>query len=121
MSIINVSTVPILTSSLERLRAGDQVEYFFVSHTGFGGVAYAMAITCLRLQAEAQLKAASSSSPGRSDVYSSVLLPENEAVVRPVENIEAFRQGDYRDILSLTRVIANGPASKSEVDSVIDR
>ncbi|KAK0601782.1 hypothetical protein LWI29_027348 [Acer saccharum] len=30
--------------------------YLFVSHTGFGGVAYAMAIVCLRLNAEANLE-----------------------------------------------------------------
>ncbi|GJN24153.1 hypothetical protein PR202_gb11875 [Eleusine coracana subsp. coracana] len=33
----------------------------------------------------------------------------------------ALRQGDYRDILNLTRVLVYGPKSKQEVDTVIDR
>ncbi|KAK4573001.1 hypothetical protein RGQ29_031107 [Quercus rubra] len=34
---------------------------------------------------------------------------------------EALRMGDYRDILSLTRVLMYGPQSKSDVDIVIER
>lgn len=33
----------------------------------------------------------------------------------------ALKQGDYRDILSLTRVLVHGPQSKHEVDNIIDR
>ncbi len=33
----------------------------------------------------------------------------------------ALKQGDYRDILNLTRVLVHGPKCKEEVDTVIDR
>lgn len=81
-----------------------------------------MAITCLRLQAEAQLATLSASSSKVSDMLSPVLVAGNQKVVtRPADDTEAYQQGDYRDILSLTRVLADGPASKAEVDVVIDR
>lgn len=97
------------------------MEYIFISHTGFGGIAYAMAMTCLRLQAEQQLASLSVSSSTSSDIFSPQFLPNNRMIQRPADDMEAFRQGDYRDILSLTRVLASGPASKAEVDVVIDR
>ncbi|KAL8544739.1 hypothetical protein ACS0TY_005100 [Phlomoides rotata] len=78
--------------------------YLFVSHTGFGGVAYAMAIICIRLEAEAALTSRLSRSVGST--YSSD---------------EARKLGDYRDILSLIRVLAHGPESKSDIDTVVDR
>lgn len=101
--------------------AGSGVEYCFISHTGFGGVAYAMAMTCLRLQAEQQLASLSLSSSTSTDIVNFHLMANNKMVQRPADDTEAFRQGDYRDILSLTRVLASGPASKDEVDVVIDR
>ncbi|KAG0594286.1 hypothetical protein M758_UG064500 [Ceratodon purpureus] len=101
--------------------AGSGVEYCFISHTGFGGIAYAMAMTCLRLQAEQQLTTLSVSSSKSTDITSPHLLANNRMVQRPADDTEAFQQGDYRDILSLTRVLASGPASKAEVDVVIDR
>jgi protein-tyrosine phosphatase len=101
--------------------AGSDVEYIFISHTGFGGIAYAMAMTCLRLQAEQQLASLSVSSSKGTDNSSHQFLANNRMVHRPANDMEAFRQGDYRDILSLTRVLASGPASKAEVDVVIDR
>jgi len=97
------------------------VEYIFISHTGFGGIAYAMAMTCLRLQAEQQLAKVSVSSSKSTDIISPHFLANNRMVQRPADDVEAFKQGDYRDILSLTRVLASGPASKAEVDVVIDR
>lgn len=97
------------------------MEYIFISHTGFGGIAYAMAMTCLRLQAEQQLASLSVSSSKGTDNSSPQFLANNRMVHRPANDMEAFRQGDYRDILSLTRVLASGPASKTEVDVVIDR
>jgi hypothetical protein len=42
-------------------------------------------------------------------------------VSSPAVGSLAFQQGDYRDILSLVRVLVNGPASKAEVDIIIDR
>lgn len=101
--------------------AGSGVEYCFISHTGFGGIAYAMAMTCLRLQAEQQLASLSVSSSKSTDIVSPHLSANNRMVQRPADDTEAFQQGDYRDILSLTRVLASGPASKAEVDVVIDR
>lgn len=97
------------------------MEYCFISHTGFGGVAYAMATTCLRLQAEQQVASLSVSSSRSTDIVSPHLLANNRMVQRPADDTEAFQQGDYRDILSLTRVLASGPASKAEVDVVVDR
>ncbi|KAJ0691601.1 putative protein-tyrosine phosphatase [Helianthus annuus] len=79
--------------------------YLFVSHTGFGGVAYAMAIICLRLESEGKLasdKRYLLSSDGSS-------------------YFEARERGDYRDILSLTRVLLRGSESKSDVDIIIER
>lgn len=91
--------------------------YLFVSHTGFGGIAYAMAIICLRLEAEAKL------SLDIHRPFESTGLP-----CSPLENFnvqisdeEARKMGDYRDILSLTRVLVHGPESKTDVDAVIER
>ncbi|XP_028052477.1 paladin isoform X4 [Camellia sinensis] len=80
--------------------------YLFVSHTGFGGVAYAMAIICVRLDADAKLASQTPHSP--------VLLHQ-------ASDIEAQEMGDYRDILSLTRVLVCGPKSKADVDVIIER
>eukprot|EP01018_Ginkgo_biloba_P008623 Gb_04875 [translate_table: standard] len=99
---------------------GGGAEYLFISHTGFGGVAYAMAITCLRLNAEAQMACKGSTSLGTTESTGSP-CPGNLLVIRPLDDEEAFKQGDYRDILSLTRVLAYGPMSKAEVDIVIDK
>lgn len=88
--------------------------YLFISHTGFGGVAYAMAIICIRLEAEAALK---------SHVSRSVGIPcsTNSSEEQFSSDDEARKLGDYRDILSLIRVLVHGPESKADVDTVIDR
>lgn len=89
--------------------------YLFVSHTGFGGVSYAMAIICIRLEAEISLTSciprslAGTQYPFRS--------PED----KKTSGDEARKMGDYRDILSLTRVLLHGPESKADVDIVIER
>ncbi|CAI9099930.1 OLC1v1036826C1 [Oldenlandia corymbosa var. corymbosa] len=86
--------------------------YLFVSHTGFGGVAYAMAILCIKLEAEAKL---SSSSP-------SFVTPTSvDNIVSSTSDEQARKMGEYRDILSLTRVLMHGPESKADVDNVIER
>ncbi|XP_024527697.1 paladin isoform X2 [Selaginella moellendorffii] len=92
---------------------GSGSEYVYISHTGYGGVAYAMAITCMGLQAEAEASLAASSSGVPSCVYG--------PIQRPADDINAFKQGDYRDILSLVRVLPSGPFCKAEVDTIIDR
>ncbi|KAL2634189.1 hypothetical protein R1flu_005668 [Riccia fluitans] len=112
------SDVDAIQSRLD-MTGGEDVEYCFVSHTGHGGVAYAMAITCLKLEARSQLHSLAASSSSTSDLSFPPL--EEEAITRPMDDEEAFRVGDYRDILSLTRVLAGGPASKKEVDAVIKR
>ncbi|CAO2826691.1 unnamed protein product [Amaranthus hypochondriacus] len=90
--------------------------YLFVSHTGFGGVAYAMAILCVRLYADGNVQfdvpssAVSASPPSGPDDMS--CWASDEA---------ALKLGDYRDILSLIRVLAQGPRSKADVDNIIDR
>jgi hypothetical protein len=132
--------------------ADNSVQYMFISHTGIGGVAYAMAITCLRLQVEAQLHglprpppptrapplsplvppsrnslervvSAQSIISGRIPSYRSGEIPSwrsgDLSKVTPEE--QALRAGDYRDILSLVRVLQFGPQSKEEADEVIDR
>ncbi|KAL6500192.1 hypothetical protein OROHE_025558 [Orobanche hederae] len=88
--------------------------YLFVSHTGFGGIAYAMAVICIRLEAEAAL---------RSHISRSVVIPCSSDSQEELFNShdEARKMGEYRDILSLIRVLAHGPESKADVDSVIDR
>ncbi|GFS30572.1 hypothetical protein Acr_00g0012650 [Actinidia rufa] len=80
--------------------------HLFVSHTGFGGVAYAMAIICIRLDADAKLA---------SD------MPRPSAFLNQAFDEEAHKMGDYRDILSLTRVLVCGPKSKADVDNIIER
>uniref|UniRef100_A0A6N2L7X7 Tyrosine specific protein phosphatases domain-containing protein n=2 Tax=Salix viminalis TaxID=40686 RepID=A0A6N2L7X7_SALVM len=92
--------------------------YLFVSHTGFGGVGYAMAIICIKLDAEAKLTSKISQTlvgSRRSSSLSESKLPSE------LSDEEALRMGDYRDILSLTRVLIHGPKSKADVDIVIEK
>lgn len=91
--------------------------YLFVSHTGFGGVAYAMAIICIKLDAEAKL-APKVPEPLISTPNLFSTLEENSP---SRDSDEVHKMGDYRDILSLTRVLMYGPKSKADVDIVIER
>ncbi|OIV95330.1 hypothetical protein TanjilG_07486 [Lupinus angustifolius] len=91
--------------------------YLFVSHTGFGGVAYAMAMICIRLAAEANFP---------SKVTQPLFGPDISAVTEKnlpsrASNETALKMGDYRDILSLTRVLIHGPQSKADADIAIER
>lgn len=88
--------------------------YLFISHTGFGGVAYAMAIICIRLEASMSTSLVSRSLIGSS-------YPQTSVEEKVSSDDEARKMGDYRDILSLIRVLVRGPESKADVDSVIDR
>ncbi|KAL0284472.1 UNVERIFIED_CONTAM: Paladin [Sesamum angustifolium] len=93
---------------------GSAGSYLFVSHTGFGGVAYAMAIICIKLEAEAALTSRVSRSIGSP-------CSSNSQEEFSNSDEEARKMGDYRDILSLIRVLVQGPESKADVDSVIDK
>ncbi|CAA6653809.1 unnamed protein product [Spirodela intermedia] len=91
--------------------------YLFISHTGFGGVAYAMAINCLGLDAAGRLPSSETLEP--SEEASSLPLAQSDAVA-PSQLVgeETLKQGDYRDILSLTRVLTHGPKSKARCAGV---
>lgn len=104
-------------------RDDGNVSHLYISHTGHGGVAYAMAISCLLLQARGEIarRVASTSKEKAINYQIPPAASQIPVVQRPFDDDEAYRQGDYRDVLSLTRVLANGPASKIEVDKVIDR
>ncbi|KAM6541335.1 hypothetical protein CsatB_005782 [Cannabis sativa] len=92
--------------------------YLFVSHTGFGGVAYAMAIICIRLSAQASFSSEVQTSLGSSMHQ---INNADEELPSRASNEETLRMGDYRDILSLTRVLVYGPESKVDADLVIER
>ncbi|ONK62990.1 uncharacterized protein A4U43_C07F10250 [Asparagus officinalis] len=88
--------------------------YIFVSHTGAGGVAYAMAITCLGLNADSRFTL-------EETVQQHLTTTLSENLPYQPSSEETLKQGDYRDILSLTRVLICGPKSKKEVDIIIER
>lgn len=87
--------------------------YLFVSHTGFGGVAYAMAIICIRLDAGSKLS--------QPLLGSHIHAVTEENLPSRASNETALSMGDYSDILNLTRVLIHGPQSKADVDLVIER
>jgi hypothetical protein len=77
-----------------------------------------MAIICIKLDAEAKLTSKISQtlvSSRRSSSLSEANLPSE------LSDEEALRMGDYRDILSLTRVLIHGPQSKADVDIIIEK
>lgn len=90
--------------------------YLYISHTGFGGVAYAMAITCIKLEAE------TNSDPKAPQPLADMkLYPAAGENLSRTSDDEAFKMDDYGDILNLTRVLEYGPKSKADVDSIINR
>ncbi|KAG6644830.1 hypothetical protein CIPAW_08G080000 [Carya illinoinensis] len=91
--------------------------HLFVSHTGFGGVAYAMAILCIKLSTEPNF----GSKIPESSVDTKLLSGNEENLPSQASDAEAHEMGDYRDILSLTRVLVHGPQSKADVDIIIER
>ncbi|XVE73576.1 hypothetical protein DITRI_Ditri11bG0129700 [Diplodiscus trichospermus] len=91
--------------------------YLYVSHTGFGGVAYAMAIICCRLDAEVN----SGTSSVTQTLADGHLHSTFEESLSSWTSEEARKMGDYRDILSLTRVLMHGPKSKADVDIILER
>lgn len=76
-----------------------------------------MAIICVKLGAEATF---TSNIPELMVDTNRHSTSEANLPSRASEE-EARRMGDYRDILSLTRVLMYGPQSKSDVDIVIER
>lgn len=76
-----------------------------------------MAIICIRTGAETN-----SLPKGPQPLVGTNLMcsPEEDLPSRASDE-EVLRMGDYRDILSLTRVLVYGPKSKADVDIVIER
>ncbi|KAK9747553.1 hypothetical protein RND81_02G000100 [Saponaria officinalis] len=91
--------------------------YLYVSHTGFGGVAYAMVVICTRLDADRNEQHDASCS--LTFMPSAPSVPDNVSCSASDE--ATLKSGDYRDILSLTRVLPHGPRSKACVDNIIER
>jgi hypothetical protein len=85
-------------------------------------VAYAMAISCLRLGADAKFETEHTAETHFVSTSQAVEISSAcDDLSDDNKDATSFRQGDYRDILSLTRVLAHGPKSKEEVDFIIDR
>lgn len=81
-----------------------------------------MAISCLGLSADVKFEiehTAETHFVSTSQVAETSLACEDQSDDN--KDAASFRQGDYRDILSLTRVLVHGPKSKEEVDFIIDR
>ncbi|XP_068662565.1 uncharacterized protein [Aristolochia californica] len=96
--------------------------YLFVSHTGVGGAAYAMAITCLKLNADGKFAPENPEPLATSDCLSLTQDNSNNSLISSrVNEKETLKLGDYRDILRLTRVLVYGPKCKMEVDLIIER
>lgn len=89
--------------------------HLFISHTGHGGVAYAMVIKCMELDVNAKFAS------GASDNAAETLIsPVPPRFSYQTVGKEALKHGDYSDILSLTRVLIHGPRCKAEVDALIE-
>jgi hypothetical protein len=76
-----------------------------------------MAIICIRLGAEENF----ASRIPESLVDTNLPSMNEENLPSRASDEEARKMGDYRDILSLTRVLVYGPQSKADVDIVIER
>ena len=76
-----------------------------------------MAIICIRLGAEENF----ASKIPESLVDTELPSMNEENLPSRASDEEARKMGDYRDILSLTRVLVYGPQSKADVDIVIER
>ncbi|KAL5700463.1 hypothetical protein ACHQM5_025902 [Ranunculus cassubicifolius] len=107
--------LPIDVDAIQYCKDDSAGSYLFISHTGFGGVSYAMAITCLRLNTEGQF------SSNGVDSLDGTELSAKDNIAPQASDEEACKHGEYRDILSLSRVLIYGPKSKAKVDIVIER
>lgn len=76
-----------------------------------------MAINCIRLKAQQNF-----GSKIPEPLADTNVLSTNEKITpSQASDEEARRMGDYRDILSLTRVLVYGPQSKADADIIIER
>lgn len=75
-----------------------------------------MAIICVRLYAEGNVRL---DVPALRVSSSPLSVPDDMSCWASDE--VALKLGDYRDILSLIRVLAQGPRSKADVDDIIER
>ncbi|XP_039035900.1 uncharacterized protein LOC120172525 [Hibiscus syriacus] len=76
-----------------------------------------MAIICCILDAEVNIGTSTAQSLGDAHRHSTA----EENAPSWTSDEEARRMVDYRDILSLTRVLMHGPKSKADVDIIIER
>ncbi|PPR91387.1 hypothetical protein GOBAR_AA29292 [Gossypium barbadense] len=76
-----------------------------------------MVTICCRLDAEVNFGTSNAQSLGDVHLHST----PDENLPSWTSEEEARRMGDYRDILSLTRVLMHGPKSKANVDTIIER
>ncbi|GJP69891.1 hypothetical protein CLOP_g893 [Closterium sp. NIES-67] len=125
------------------------VKFLFVSHTGYGAIAYAMALTCLHLQATAPrsttghsptvqsatrqpaaTQSAARHSPSHPPPASTTAAAAATPAVAPSGSggagsmggtRAALQRGEYRNVLQLERVLVKGPQSKRLVDDVAHR
>lgn len=74
-----------------------------------------MAITCLRLNADVNFDSE------RTLGNHTLVRSPNESLAFRHSGEDELNQGNYRDILNLTRLLIYGPESKLEVDIVIER
>ncbi|CAI5954970.1 unnamed protein product [Closterium sp. NIES-65] len=110
-------------------RRGPNVKFLFVSHTGYGAIAYAMALTCLHLQATTlpspapHAPSAAPSSPTAAATSPTTLAKPAAASSIPVPKAGGGGggKGEYRNVLQLERVLVKGPHCKRLVDAVAHR
>ncbi|CAI5457453.1 unnamed protein product [Closterium sp. Yama58-4] len=112
-------------------RRGRNVKFLFVSHTGYGAIAYAMALTCLHLQATTLpspaplAPSAAPSSPTAGATPSTSTLAKSASAASSVPVAKAASggggKGEYRNVLQLERVLVKGPHCKRLVDAVAHR
>lgn len=77
-----------------------------------------MAITCLKLHS---LKNPSKNTESSVNTHYPCSNAIDLSSCDCSNDEQALKLGDYRDILSLTRVLMYGPESKAEVDIIMDR
>lgn len=74
-----------------------------------------MALICTKLDADSR----NNKSPSSSASHVPATVDHN--VLSMTSRGDALQVGDYRDILSLTRVLVYGPQSKADIDLILER
>ncbi|CAI5993546.1 unnamed protein product [Closterium sp. NIES-65] len=116
-------------TTLHPTSRGPNVKFLFVSHTGYGAIAYAMALTCLHLQATTlpspapHAPSAAPSSPTAAATSPTTLAKPAATSSIPVPKAGGGGggKGEYRNVLQLERVLVKGPHCKRLVDAVAHR